>query len=64
MQTPWPAYAIAVFGMLFLLLAAGWPWLSSRFGAANAQPGQRLLSAVLGLALLGIFAIWLAATSD
>jgi len=54
----WPVYAITAFGIAFILLAGCWPWLNQNLGAEEARPGQRLLSALLGLALLLICGIW------
>ena len=54
----WPVYVIFVCGCLFLLLALLYPSLSALFGTGPARPEQRVLSAVLGLVLLGLWGIW------
>ena len=53
-----PPYIIALCGCLFILLGLFYPTVSRLLGAAAGNGGQRLLSIVLGLALLGLWGIW------
>ena len=54
----YPVTAIAVFGASFIVLAAAAPWLSWNLGTREMKVGERLLSAVLGAALVALWAIW------
>lgn len=54
----WSAMLVGITGLMFVLIAATYPWLSFRFGVERPRPGQRLLSAVLGVSLLALWAIW------
>jgi len=53
-----PAYAIFFFGCVFIGVAVFYPWLGARFALDHMTPANRLLSFVLGLALLGLWSIW------
>ena len=55
----WPAYMVALCGGLFIFIGICYPWLSKLTNTAAPQPGLRLLSVVLGLVLLALWAIWI-----
>ena len=62
MSSQLPAYAIFLFACVFMVIAIAYPWLNRWLGRAQASPGERLLAFFLGLALLGLWGIWLLAT--
>jgi hypothetical protein len=55
----WPPLVIAVCGLLFLVLGIAYPWISAVLGAEAPRPERRLMSIVLGCALLALWSIWL-----
>jgi hypothetical protein len=54
----WPPFIILLCGCLFLLLGLMYPWLSTWLGVDESRPERRVLSVVLGVVLLSLWAIW------
>jgi len=54
----YPVTMTALFGFCFVVLAMAAPWLSWNLGMRDMNSGERLLSAMLGLVLLSLWAMW------
>ncbi|MGI9344524.1 MAG: hypothetical protein ACR2QV_16975 [Gammaproteobacteria bacterium] len=54
----WSAMLVGIFGVIFLLIAATYPWISFRFGVERPRAGQRMFSAIIGVALVALWSMW------
>ena len=54
----WSAMFVGMFGIVFLMIAAMYPWISYRFGIERPRAGERMFSAVIGASLLALWSMW------